>query len=461
MRGPVLVVGSGAREHALAWSLSSATARPAAHTPREVLVAPGNPGMVDVATVLPPPAGSDAWSTADLLELALRRAVELVVVGPEAPLVAGLADALTGAGVAVFGPTREASRLEGSKAFCREVAAAAGVPTAPGGAFDDPDAAIRFARRLGGAVAVKADGLAAGKGVTMCAGPDQAEAAIRAAMVEGVFGSAGARVVVERALTGREVSVIAICDATTCLALPAARDHKRLLDGDGGPNTGGMGAISPSVDISDAQVSHIVARFHHPVLAEMARRGTPFRGALYAGLMLTDEGPILLEFNVRLGDPEAQALLPRLAVPLEPLLAAAAQDRLAETAEDMGIRGELIPSRPWASVALVLAAPGYPEDPRLGDRIPDPGAAREEGCLVFAAGVADSGDGGLRTAGGRVLTVVGQGADLAGAAELAYRGAARVAFPGALMRHDIGVAPVAGGVARVAEDVAPAALATS
>lgn len=450
MRGPVLVVGSGAREHALAWSLAGA----AGHTPREVLVAPGNPGMVDVATVLPPPAGAGAWRSADLVDLAVRRAVELVVVGPEAPLVAGLVDALTEAGVAVFGPARDASRLEGSKAYCREVAAAAGLPTAPGGVFDDPDAAIGFARRMAGAVAVKADGLAAGKGVTMCADPDQAEEAIRAAMVEGVFGSAGARVVVERALMGSEVSVIAICDATTCLALPAARDHKRLLDGDGGPNTGGMGAISPSPDLSENQVSDIVARFHRPVLAEMARRGTPFRGALYAGLMLTEDGPFLLEFNVRLGDPEAQALLPRLAVPLEPLLAAAARDRLAEEAEGMGIRGELVPSRPSASVAIVLAAPGYPESPRLGDRIPDLETAPEEGCLAFAAGVAASGDGGLRTAGGRVLTVVGQGADLAGAAALAYRGAARMAFPGALMRRDIGVAPVAGGVA-------PAALAAT
>ena len=291
-----------------------------------LIVAPGNPGMRDVASVTPRVSASDAERIA---ELCGRERVDLVLIGPEAPLVAGIADALAGRGVLVFGPRADAAALEGSKAFCRSVAEAAGVPMADGVACDDPTDAIAAVRGFGGRVVIKADGLAAGKGVTVCDSRDQAEAAIRAAMVGGVFGTAGRRVVVERALDGREASVIAICDATGALALPAARDHKRIFDGDRGPNTGGMGAYSPLEDLSDDDVAAIVERVHLPVLAELARRGTSFRGALYAGLMLTADGPRLLEFNVRFGDPETQAILPRLDVPLGALLGAAAHDRLA------------------------------------------------------------------------------------------------------------------------------------
>ncbi len=452
----VLVVGSGGREHTLAWRIAGEAGV------EGVIVAPGNPGMRDVASVRPAAAASDVERLADLC---VREEVDLVVIGPEAPLVAGVADALAGRGVAVFGPRAAAAALEGSKAFCRSVAEAAGVAMADGVACDDPTDAIRAVRRLGGRVVVKADGLAAGKGVTVCDSPELAEAAIRAAMVTGVFGSAGRRVVVERALEGREASVIAICDATGALALPAARDHKRIFDGDRGPNTGGMGAYSPVEDLADDEVCAILERVHLPVLAELARRGTPFRGALYAGLMLTSDGPRLLEFNVRFGDPETQAILPRLDVPLGALLAAAAHDRLAETAEELGIRGSLLPVRPEAAVAVVLAAAGYPGTPRLGAPIEGIEAARASGALVFCAGVAEGavaphgsdeqraaggqpaagdpplgGEGALITAGGRVLAVVGIGGDVSTASASAYAAADHIRFEGRQLRRDIGTA---------------------
>jgi phosphoribosylamine---glycine ligase len=434
MAGTVLVVGAGSREHALAWAIGP-----------DAVVSPGNAGMRDVRRA-PPDATADAGS---VVRAAEREQADLVVIGPEAPLVAGAADALAAAGIPVFGPSRAAAALEGSKAFCREVASAAGVAMAEGRAFDDPAEASAFARRLGGRVAVKADGLAGGKGVLVCASPDEADAAIRGAMLERAFGAAGERVVVERALTGPELSVVCIADPTACLALPAARDHKRLIDGDRGPNTGGMGAISPPPDVPDALVADIVARVHAPVLAEMDRRGLPFTGALFAGLMLTDEGPMLLEFNVRFGDPETQATLPRLALPIRPLLEAAAAHRLAAAAADLGVAGPLLPVRDGAAVAVVLAAPGYPDAPRTGDRLPDLGHARDAGCLVFTAGVAASSDqGSLVSAGGRILTIVGEGSDLQTAAGRAYQGAELLAFPGAQLRRDMGRSPA--GAARAA-----------
>jgi len=404
-----------------------------------VLVAPGNPGMCDVATVL---AGISATDPVALITAVRDHRVDLVVIGPEAPLVAGVADRLREAGVAVFGPSAAAARLEGSKAFCREVAEAAGVPMARGRSFDDPIAAIAFAAELDGRVAVKADGLAAGKGVTVCEDVPTAEAAIREAMIEGVFGRAGRRVVVEELLTGPEASVIAICDATTCLALPAARDHKRLGDGDTGPNTGGMGAFSPLPDVPAADTAAIVRDFHAPVAAELARRGTPFRGALFGGLMLTPHGPRLLEFNVRFGDPETEALLPVVDAPLGRLLAAAAEDRLAAEAEALGIRGPLLPARPAATAAVVLAAAGYPGAVRSGDPIEGIEAARATGAHVFTAGVAGQ-PAALRTAGGRVLVVVGEGPDPDAAADAAYAAADHIRFAGRQLRRDIGRAAVA------------------
>jgi phosphoribosylamine--glycine ligase len=435
----VLIVGSGGREHALAWRLAGENGV------ERVLVAPGNPGMADVAEVVPHASASDA---ARLIRLALDEGVDLVVVGPEAPLVAGLADALEATGVAVFGPLQAAAALEGSKAFCREVAIAAGLPIPEGVACDDAATAILVARAFGSPVAVKADGLAAGKGVTICATLREAETAIRSAMIEGVFGEAGRRVVIERALEGHEASVIAICDATHALALPAARDHKRIFDDDQGPNTGGMGACSPTGDLDEADVATIVDTFHRPLLAELARRGTPFRGALFAGLMLTGDGPRLLEFNVRFGDPETQAVLPRLDAPIGALMAAAARDRLAECAAELGIASVLLPVRGGATVAVVLAAPGYPGQPEVGGQVHGIPDARAIGALVFCGGVAASPDGGIQTAGGRVLSVVGEGPDLEAAASAAYEAADRITFPGVQLRRDIGrPARVAAGTA--------------
>jgi phosphoribosylamine--glycine ligase len=435
----VLVVGSGGREHAIAWRLATEDGV------GRVLVAPGNPGMTDVAKIVPHVSATDA---AALTRLAMAEGVDLAVVGPETPLVGGLADELEAAGVSVFGPSGAAARLEGSKAFCREVAVAAGLPIAEGVACVDAGEALAVARAFGAPVVVKADGLAAGKGVTVCGTLGEAEAAIRAAMIDGVFGEAGRRVVIERALEGREASVIAICDVSLALALPSARDHKRIFDDDRGPNTGGMGAYSPAEDLADADVARIVLSFHRPVLAELARRGFPFRGALFAGLMLTADGPRLLEFNVRFGDPETQAVLPRLDAPLGVLMAAAARDRLAEAAEDLGIDSVLLPVRSGATAAVVLAAPGYPALPEVGTPVHGIEDARKSGAIVFCGGVAASPDGGLQTAGGRVLTVVGEGPDLASAAAAAYDAADRISFPGRQLRRDIGrPARVAAGVA--------------
>ncbi len=433
----ILVVGSGAREHALAWKLAN---DPGVN---EVAVAPGSDGIAAEARVRRL-AGVDPLDPASVEDAARARAAELVVVGPEAPLAAGVADRLTQAGIPVFGPTAAAARIEVSKRFCREVAAAAGVPTAAGRSFGPSEriAALAYARELAasgrGGVVIKADGLAGGKGVVVCGGPDEAEDALAAL--------AGA-VVVEERLVGREASVIALCDGTEALALPIARDHKRLADGDRGPNTGGMGAYSPLPDLPDEAAEEIVERVHRPVLAELARRGTPFRGALYAGLMLTADGPRLLEFNARLGDPETQVLLPRLGVALGPLLLAAARGELADAGRALGLRGRRLPVVPGAAVAIVLAAPGYPGAPRTGGAITGLDADGS-GALVFHAATARDPDGTWRTAGGRVLSVVGQGADVAGARTVAEAGAGAISFAGLQRRGDIGLDAVPAGAAR-------------
>jgi phosphoribosylamine--glycine ligase len=367
---------------------------------------------------------------ASIVGLATAERVDLVVVGPESPLVSGLADTLVEAGVACFGPSAAAARLEGSKAFAREVCRGAGVPMAQGRAFTHVPAALAFADSLGAPVVVKADGLAAGKGVTMCRTLAEAELAIRDALEDGRFGEAGQRVVVEEWLDGVEASVIAICDGQRAALLPAARDHKRLLEGDTGPNTGGMGAYSPLDELGEDDLALLRRRIFEPVLAEMAARGTPFRGALFAGLMLTADGPRVLEFNVRFGDPETQAILPRLTTPLAPLLLAAATGVLPHS--------DTLPVTNGATVALTLAASGYPESPRTGDRIAGVAEARESGALVFGAGVGSDGAGGLEAAGGRVVTIVGHGSDVASAAAMAYAAAEHVDFEGKVVRRDIG-----------------------
>ncbi len=444
----VLVIGGGGREHALAWRLAGEPGLDG------VWVAPGSDAIADVAGVRCRPEVA-ALDPGAIVGLAREVGIDLVVVGPEAPLAAGLADALAAAGVAVFGPTGAAARIETSKAFCREVAAAAGVRMAKGGAFAEFEPARALAAELCatlGGVVVKADGLAAGKGVTVCEDLATAEDALEALFDTRLEGSGAGRaersargaaartaeipkVVVEERLVGREASLIALCDGRRAVALPPARDHKRLLDDDLGPNTGGMGAYSPLPDLPDSAAEALLEAMHRPVLAELARRGTPFRGALYAGLMLTAGGPVLLEFNARFGDPETQAILPRLAVPMGSLLLAAAKGRLDVAWPSAG--PTVLPSGSGAAVAIVLAAAGYPGAPRAGDPIDGLEAAERAGALVFHAGTARDRDGRYRTRGGRVLAVVGQGDDLPSARATAERAAGEISFAGLQRRHDI------------------------
>jgi phosphoribosylamine--glycine ligase len=442
----ILVLGAGAREHALAWKLAGEPATEA------VFGAPGSAAMRTDRIAIEP--GADPLDGLAMAALARARGADLVVIGPEAPLAAGVADTLRQAGLPTFGPSAAAARIETSKAWCHDVADAAGVPRARAAAFDEAPAALAYARELaspGRGVVVKADGLAGGKGVTVCDAIEEAEMAI-AALFAGPAATDGSRprVVIEERLFGLEASVIALCDGRDAVALPAGRDHKRLLDGDRGPNTGGMGAYSPLPDLPPAETAAIVASIHRPLLAELARRGTPFRGALYAGLILTADGPRLLECNARFGDPETQVLLPRLAVELGPLLLAAAEGDLAGAAQALGVEGPLLPVLPEAAVGVVLAAAGYPDAPRRGDPIAGLGFAAGAGALVFHAGTAALPDGRYTTAGGRVLTVVGRGPDLASARGRAEAAADRIAFAGVQRRSDIAATVPTGPAARAA-----------
>jgi phosphoribosylamine--glycine ligase len=431
----ILLVGAGGREHALAWKLVRDAGVEA------VIAAPGSAGMAMEAGVQVVP-GADPLDGAGLTELARTHHVDLAVVGPEAPLAAGVADALRAAGIPTFGPGAAAARIESSKAWCHEIAAAAGVRMAASAAFAELEPALDWARdraRRGRGVVIKADGLAAGKGVTVCDAAEQAELALRAIFaMDRRGGEPGApRVVVEERLFGPEASLIALCDGRDVIACPPARDHKRLFDGDRGPNTGGMGAYSPLDDLSDEEATRLVGSIHRPILAELARRGTPFIGALYAGLILTADGPVLLECNARFGDPETQVILPRLDCDLAPLLLAAAEGRLTETVGTLGIRGALLPARAEAAVGVVLAAEGYPDAPVKGDPIAGLGLATAAGGLVFHAGTAPLAPDRFQTAGGRVLTVVALGRDLADARRRADAASDRIAFRGMQRRGDI------------------------
>ncbi len=440
----IVVVGGGGREHALAWKLAG---EPGVN---EVIVVPGNDAIALEPRVRCVP-GVDPLDGAGIVAVARREAAELVVIGPEAPLAAGVADALIEARIAVFGPTAAAARIESSKAFCHEVAAAAGVRMARAQAFRDASDAAVFAAELaatGRGVVVKADGLAAGKGVTVCDSAADAERAI--ARLAGAVGSDPSMpwVVVEERLHGSEASLIALCDGRTAVALPVARDHKRLRDGDEGPNTGGMGAYSPLPDLSDEAAGDLLSAFQRPILAELARRGTPFRGALYAGLMLTDDGPVLLECNARFGDPETQAMMPRLAGALGPILLAAAHGDLTGAVPGTVLANGSLPVVPGATVAIVLAAAGYPDATRHGDAIDGLDDAVAAGALVFHAGTTLGGDGTFRTSGGRVLSVVGRGPDLDAARRVADAAAERIHATGIQRRRDIGDRVSSGALAR-------------
>jgi phosphoribosylamine--glycine ligase len=415
----ILVVGGGGREHALVWKVSQS---PLAE---KVFCAPGNPGTARLAENVAIAADDvDA-----LARWAVENRIDLVVVGPEAPLGLGLADRLTADGVAVFGASAAAARLEGSKAFAKEVMAAAGIPTAAYGSFDALGPALAHARAADGRVVVKADGLAAGKGVVVCGDMAEAEAALRSILVDRIHGAAGAQVVVEELLAGPEASVIALVDGERVRVLPPAQDHKRIFDGDRGPNTGGMGAFCPTPTVDDALLADVERLVLLPTVREMARRGTPFRGALYAGLMLTRDGPRVLEFNARFGDPETQPILMRVEGDIVPALLAAARGDLSET---------VLQIDPRAAVAVVMAAEGYPGRVTVGDVVEGAEAHFPPGVQVFQAGTRRDADGRIVTSGGRVLTVCALGADRAGAAARAYEAVDQIRFRGAQFRRDIG-----------------------
>jgi phosphoribosylamine--glycine ligase len=416
----VLVVGSGGREHALCWAIAASPLL------TKLWCAPGNPGIAEVAECLP----IGALDIPALVAFAKREAVDLVVVGPEAPLTAGLADACAEAGLRCFGPRAAAARLEGSKAFFKEVANAAGAPTAAHAVFEDADAARAHIRSRGAPIVVKADGLAAGKGVVVAMSEAEALAAVTDMMEGGLHGAAGRRVVIEEFLAGEEISFFALCDGTTAVPLGAAQDHKRAFDGDAGPNTGGMGAYSPPPAWTPDLETQVMATCIQPVLAEMARRGAPFQGVLFAGLMLTEAGPKLLEFNTRFGDPECQALMLRLRSDLLPALLAATQGELAM----FDLRWEKL-----ASILVVMAADGYPEAPRTGSEIRGlEAAAQVPDVTIFHAGTARREDGALVAAGGRVLGIGAVGATLAEARAAAYAAIGKVDWPGGFCRRDIG-----------------------
>jgi phosphoribosylamine--glycine ligase len=415
----VLVVGSGGREHALVRAIARSPLVTA------VFCAPGNPGIGAHAILVPIPVTDiEALTT-----VAAANAIDMVVPGPEAPLVLGLADALHHQGIRCCGPSAAAARLEGSKQFTKEVADAAGIPTARWEAFTDTHHALDFVRRRGAPIVVKADGLAAGKGVVVATTVEEAEAAVIACIREGTYGAAGATVVIEEFMEGPEVSVFALCDGKNALFLGAAQDHKRAFDGDRGPNTGGMGAIAPPPGFTHATQDLVMESIIRPTLAEMAARGAPFVGILFAGLMMTAAGPKLIEFNVRFGDPEAETLLPLLADDLMPALIAACDGTIA----DIALRWQ-----PEASVSVVMAAQGYPGAYRKGSEIRglDAAAGGEE-VSVFHAGTRAE-DDRILSDGGRVLVVNATAPSLAAAIARAYQAVDAIDWPEGFCRRDIG-----------------------
>jgi phosphoribosylamine--glycine ligase len=417
----VLVVGSGAREHAIVARLVSEP------SPAELICAPGNPGIARIARTAP----VDVASTASLRALAERERVDLAIIGPELPLSIGVADEFAASGIRVFGPTAAAARLETSKAFAKAFMARHGVPTARFQTTRSLEEALNVVRagEFGMPVVLKADGLAAGKGVVVAENLDEAEAALAAAMRDARFGEAGTTIVIEECLTGPEVSFFLVCDGARAVPIGTAQDHKRIFDDDRGPNTGGMGAFAPSPLFDAPLQARVMREVVDPVMTGMAAEGYPFGGFLYVGLMLTPDGPKVIEFNVRMGDPETQVVLPLLDEPLLPLLAAAAGGRLAQST--CRVRSDRM-------VGVVIASRGYPESSESGQPIEGVEAAEEvPGVAVYHAGTVMR-DGRLVTAGGRVLTVTGRGSEFPEAIARAYTGVLRIRFDGMQFRHDIG-----------------------
>ena len=420
MASKVLVVGAGGREHALVRALKRSAAAP------ELLCAPGNPGIAQDARLLAI-AVDDVAGLADAAE---QEGCDLVVIGPEAPLVAGLADELAARGIAVFGPSAAAARLEGSKQFAKEVMQDAGVPTARWSVADDVEGGMAAIERY--PVVLKFDGLAAGKGVVIAADAAQARATLEEFLVARRFGAG--RVVVEECLVGEELSLLALCDGVRAVPMAPAQDYKRIFDGDEGPNTGGMGSYSPVPGVGRERVEELSALVQQPIVDLMRERGTPFHGVLYAGIMLTTQGPWVLEYNVRFGDPETQAVLPRLRSDALDLLSAAARPG--------GLAGvELDFDEGWA-VTLVLAAAGYPAAPATGDVISGLDEAARDGAEITHAATARREDGAIVTAGGRVLNVTALGPTPAAARDAAYAAAHRIDFAGCQLRSDIALRAV-------------------
>jgi phosphoribosylamine--glycine ligase len=416
----VAVVGQGGREHALAWKI--------ARSPLvdDLIALPGNAGMTDVARCFAEVPAGDADA---VLALARREAVDLVVVGPEDPLAAGLADRLRNAGLAVFGPSQAAARLESSKAFSKEFMQRHGIPTAAWACFDEADAALVHVRQVAGPCVVKADGLAAGKGVAMCETPSDAERAIGEMMRDRRFGAAGDRIVIEEWMQGEEASYYAITDGRHVVGLAAAQDHKRALDGDRGENTGGMGAYSPAPVFTEAVEKRVLEEIVHPAIRGMEADRCPYQGVLYVGLMIEAGVPRVVEFNVRFGDPETQCLMLRMQGDLVPLLDRAARGTLDASA-----------SVDWAdaSVCVAMASGGYPRAYETGKPITGLEAAAEDpNVVVFHAGTRRAAGGGFETAGGRVLGVTARGASVREARDSAYAAADKIHFEGAHLRRDI------------------------
>jgi len=415
----ILVIGNGAREHAILWKLASDD--PAPQGPA-LFAAPGNAGTTQLATNLDVKADD-----IDGLIAAVRtHAIDLTIVGPEVPLVAGVVDRFEAEGLRIFGPTQAASRMEGSKAFAKQVMLDAGVPTAAYCTFSDADAAAAYVRQQGAPIVVKADGLAAGKGVVVATSVEEALAAVQDSMVSRVFGDAGSEVVIEECMVGQEVSVFCFTDGHSATPLVAACDYKRIFDGDRGPNTGGMGGYSPPRQGDVALERQIRETCVEPVIAQLAKQGSPFTGILYCGLMLTSDGPKVIEFNVRFGDPECQLILPRLETRLLDVIDAVIDGKV--DALDLRWSNQV-------SVAVVLASGGYPGSSETGVPITGLEALSSED-LVFHAGTTAKGDA-IITNGGRVLTAVGMGATMAEARAKAYDTAGRIAFEGAQHRTDI------------------------
>ena len=419
----VLLIGGGGREHALAWRIKADN--PAV----ELIAAPGNPGIASLARCVK----ISATDIDGLLALARAESVGLTIVGPEAPLAAGIVDRFRSEGLAIFGPTAGAAQIETSKAFSKALMERGNVPTARAVICSAVDEAMDAIDQFGAPVVIKASGLAAGKGVIVCHDVEEARIAVRAIMGDGIFGAAGSTVLVEEYMEGEELSVFVLTDGKRSIPLVPAQDHKRLLDGDLGPNTGGMGAYAPvSIETTAGAplLAEVMGRIIDPVLSCLEEQGHPFTGLLYAGLMLTPSGPRVIEFNCRFGDPETQAVLPELD----------ATPSLFDLMRAVGF-GESLPldatiQAKNAAVTTVIAAPGYPESPRTGDRIELPPPADD--VIVFHAGTALGSDGSLVTAGGRVLAVTAIAPDVERAAARSREAAGQVRFPGAQFRHDIG-----------------------